>query len=136
MPGYNHAESKRVAAFSSDPRANNCPSLRFMTPPEELRLFIFSSFEGSSQPLARLSFLPLSSYHLYNRIIKMVLKGISPLISPTLLKILAEMGHGDEIVLADAHFPSHSICPPHISVVRADGTFTPSNPWPQVHLHP
>jgi len=31
------------------------------------------------------------------------------------------MGHGDEIVLADAHFPSHSICPPHIPVVRADG---------------
>jgi L-fucose mutarotase len=72
----------------------------------------------------------------------MVLKGISPLISPSLLKILAEMGHGklfllhhnrrnhanlpktgDEIVLADAHFPSHSICPPHIPVVRADGMY-------------
>ncbi|KAL3418921.1 l-fucose mutarotase [Phlyctema vagabunda] len=51
----------------------------------------------------------------------MVLKGISPLISPTLLKVLAEMGHGDEIVLADAHFPSHSICPPSIPVIRADG---------------
>jgi L-fucose mutarotase len=51
----------------------------------------------------------------------MVLKGISPLISPSLLKVLAEMGHGDEIVLADAHFPSHSICPPHIPVIRADG---------------
>ncbi|KAF6826405.1 L-fucose mutarotase (RbsD/FucU transporter) [Colletotrichum plurivorum] len=51
----------------------------------------------------------------------MVLKGISPLISPDLLKVLAEMGHGDEIVLADAHFPSRSICPPHIPVIRADG---------------
>lgn len=51
----------------------------------------------------------------------MVLKGISPLISPSLLKILAEMGHGDEIVLADAHFPSHSICGPDVQVVRADG---------------
>jgi len=51
----------------------------------------------------------------------MVLKGISPLISPLLLKILAEMGHGDEILLADAHFPSHSICAPHIPVIRADG---------------
>ncbi|TDZ74927.1 L-fucose mutarotase [Colletotrichum trifolii] len=51
----------------------------------------------------------------------MVLKGISPVISPDLLKVLAEMGHGDEIVLADAHFPSHSICPPHIPVLRADG---------------
>ena len=31
-----------------------------------------------------------------------MLKGISPLISPELLKVLDEMGHGDEIVLADA----------------------------------
>ncbi|KAK0106614.1 hypothetical protein ONS96_004235 [Cadophora gregata f. sp. sojae] len=53
--------------------------------------------------------------------VNMVLKGISPLISPSLLKILAEMGHGDEIVLADAHFPSHSICGPNVQVVRADG---------------
>ena len=34
-----------------------------------------------------------------------MLKGISPLISPELLKVLCEMGHGDEIVLADANFP-------------------------------
>lgn len=27
-----------------------------------------------------------------------MLKTISPLISPTLLKVLAEMGHGDEII--------------------------------------
>ena len=48
-----------------------------------------------------------------------MLKGISPLISPELLKILCEMGHGDEIVLSDAHFPAHSLGVPH--VVRADG---------------
>ncbi len=47
-----------------------------------------------------------------------MLKGISPVISPTLLKILAEMGHGDEIVFSDAHFPGHAI---HRNVVRADG---------------
>ncbi|TCL06078.1 L-fucose mutarotase [Sodalis ligni] len=47
-----------------------------------------------------------------------MLKNISPLISPTLLKILAEMGHGDEIILADAFFPAHSLGP---QVVRADG---------------
>lgn len=47
-----------------------------------------------------------------------MLKGISPLISPSLLKILCEMGHGDEIVFGDAHFPGHSIGP---QVVRADG---------------
>jgi L-fucose mutarotase len=47
-----------------------------------------------------------------------MLRGISPLVSPELLATLARMGHGDEIVLADAHFPGHSIGPP---VIRADG---------------
>ena len=47
-----------------------------------------------------------------------MLKGISPAISPDLLKALAEMGHGDEIVLADAHFPGHTMNP---RVLRADG---------------
>ena len=37
-----------------------------------------------------------------------MLKGISPVVSPDLLKTLAEMGHGDEIVIADAHFPGHT----------------------------
>ena len=35
-----------------------------------------------------------------------MLKGISPLLQPELLKILAEMGHGDEIVIGDANFPA------------------------------
>lgn len=47
-----------------------------------------------------------------------MLKGISPVISPELLKILAEMGHGDEIVISDAHFPAHAF---NATVVRADG---------------
>ncbi|AHG21505.1 hypothetical protein Z042_19225 [Chania multitudinisentens RB-25] len=47
-----------------------------------------------------------------------MLKNISPLISPQLLKTLAEMGHGDEIVFSDAHFPAHSLGP---QVIRADG---------------
>jgi L-fucose mutarotase len=47
-----------------------------------------------------------------------MLKGIHPAISPDLLKTLAEMGHGDEIVLADAHFPGHSM---NGRVLRADG---------------
>lgn len=47
-----------------------------------------------------------------------MLKTIHPALSPTLLKTLAEMGHGDEIVLADAHFPAHSL---HHNVIRADG---------------
>lgn len=47
-----------------------------------------------------------------------MLRGISPLLSPELLATLYRMGHGDEIVLADAHFPGHSLGRP---VVRADG---------------
>ena len=47
-----------------------------------------------------------------------MLKGISRYISPELLALLHRMGHGDEIVLADAHFPGHSIGP---QVLRADG---------------
>ncbi|WP_205438886.1 L-fucose mutarotase [Edwardsiella tarda] len=47
-----------------------------------------------------------------------MLKNISPLLSPQLLKTLAEMGHGDEIIFADAHFPAHAMGP---QVIRADG---------------
>lgn len=47
-----------------------------------------------------------------------MLKGISPLLSPDLLDALNRMGHGDEIVLADAHFPGESL---QVPVVRADG---------------
>lgn len=53
-----------------------------------------------------------------------MLKGISPLISPELLKILAEMGHGDYIVFADANFPSESVGE-YSRVVRADGHTVP-----------
>lgn len=38
-----------------------------------------------------------------------MLKGIDPLITPELLKVLAEMGHGDEIVIADANFTAASL---------------------------
>tara|TARA_B100001027_G_scaffold41197_1_gene26315 strand:+ start:354 stop:785 length:432 start_codon:yes stop_codon:yes gene_type:complete len=47
-----------------------------------------------------------------------MLKGIHSAIGPELLKVLAEMGHGDEIILADAHFPGHSF---NDQVLRADG---------------
>ena len=46
-----------------------------------------------------------------------MLKNLSPLLSPELLKILCEMGHGDEIVLADGNFPAASH---HDRVVRLD----------------
>ena len=38
-----------------------------------------------------------------------MLKGIDPLISPELLMVLAQMGHGDTIVIVDANFPAASI---------------------------
>jgi L-fucose mutarotase len=47
-----------------------------------------------------------------------MLKGISPYLSPELLKTLCEMGHGDELLLADAHFPGHTL---GRRVLRADG---------------
>lgn len=47
-----------------------------------------------------------------------MLKGIPPIISPDLMKTLMEMGHGDEIVLADGNFPSAS----HAQrLIRMDG---------------
>ncbi len=47
-----------------------------------------------------------------------MLQGVSPLLSPELLALLCRMGHGDEIVLADAHFPGETW---NDRVVRADG---------------
>lgn len=47
-----------------------------------------------------------------------MLKGIPTIISPDLMKVMMEMGHGDEIVLADGNFPSSS----HSQrLIRADG---------------
>lgn len=47
-----------------------------------------------------------------------MLRGIHPLLGPDLLHALQTMGHGDEIVLADANFPASTLGP---KVVRADG---------------
>jgi L-fucose mutarotase len=38
-----------------------------------------------------------------------MLKGINPLLTPELLKLLMEMGHDDALVLADANFTAMSI---------------------------
>ena len=38
-----------------------------------------------------------------------MLKGIPKIISPKLLKVLCEMGHGDRLVIADGNFPSESV---------------------------
>lgn len=51
-----------------------------------------------------------------------MLKGIPGIISPELLKVLMEMGHGDEIVLADGNFPGAS----HANIlIRCDGHGVP-----------
>ncbi len=51
-----------------------------------------------------------------------MLVGISPVVGPDLLALLCRMGHGDEIVLADAHFPGEAF---NDRVLRADGLRIP-----------
>jgi L-fucose mutarotase len=51
-----------------------------------------------------------------------MLKKIPKLLSPDLVRALMQMGHGDEIVLADANFPGHSL---HPNVIRYDGMGIP-----------
>lgn len=47
-----------------------------------------------------------------------MLKGIPSILTPELLKVLMEMGHGDELVLADGNFPKFA----HpANVIRLDG---------------
>ena len=51
-----------------------------------------------------------------------MLKGINPIISPELLKVLSEMGHGDQLVIADGNFPAAS----HAQrLIRMDGHNVP-----------
>lgn len=47
-----------------------------------------------------------------------MLKTIPSILSPELLKILMEMGHGDELVIADGNYPAASM---NSRVVRLDG---------------
>jgi len=53
-----------------------------------------------------------------------MLKGIDPVLTPELLMVLAQMGHGDEIVLADANFTADSLAalsPQRRPVIRLPG---------------
>ncbi|HHT16057.1 MAG TPA: fucose isomerase [Clostridiales bacterium] len=52
-----------------------------------------------------------------------MLKGISPLLSPDLLKVIAEMGHGDELVIGDGNFPAASMNERNL---RCDGHSVPA----------
>jgi L-fucose mutarotase len=51
-----------------------------------------------------------------------MLKGIPSILSPELLKVLMEMGHGDELVIGDGNFPAAS----HAQrLLRSDGNMVP-----------
>lgn len=51
-----------------------------------------------------------------------MLKGIPKIISPELIKILMEMGHGNEIIIADGNFPSAAYAQ---RLIRCDGHNVP-----------
>lgn len=52
----------------------------------------------------------------------MMLKNIPSIISPELLKMLMEMGHGDELVIADGNFPAAALAQ---RLIRLDGHGVP-----------
>ncbi len=54
-----------------------------------------------------------------------MLKGIDPVISPELLKILNEMGHGSEILFADGNYPAQNAVKNGSLVTRSDGIGIP-----------
>ena len=62
-----------------------------------------------------------------------MLKGIPNILTPELLKILMEMGHGDELVIADGNFPSQRIGQ---RVVRLDGHNVPEIMEAVLKLYP
>lgn len=56
-----------------------------------------------------------------------MLKNVPPILSPELLKVLCEMGHGDRICIGDGNFPGKSMAKEGGAVlVRADGHGVPA----------
>jgi L-fucose mutarotase len=51
-----------------------------------------------------------------------MLNGVPSILSPELLKIMMEMGHGDELVIGDGNFPAASMAR---RLIRADGHGVP-----------
>ena len=64
-----------------------------------------------------------------------MLKGISPMLSPELLKVLCEMGHSDTIVIADGNFPAETMGKNAI-VLRMDGHGVPEILEAILHVFP
>lgn len=50
-----------------------------------------------------------------------MLKGISKLLTGDVLKILCDMGHGDELVIADANFPAETVAQRLVRLPGVDG---------------
>lgn len=50
-----------------------------------------------------------------------MLKGINKLLAGDLLKILCDMGHGDELIITDANFPAETCAQRLVRIPDADG---------------
>lgn len=48
-----------------------------------------------------------------------MLQGINPLLTGALLRVLDEMGHGDSVLLTDAHYPAYSVGAPVLESAAA-----------------
>ena len=64
-----------------------------------------------------------------------MLKGIPKILSPELLKVLAEMGHSDRLVIADGNFPAETMGKNAI-VIRCDGHGVPELLDAILHVFP
>ena len=64
-----------------------------------------------------------------------MLKGIPPILSPELLKVLCEMGHSDTIVIGDGNFPAETIGK-NAKVIRYDGQDIPELLDAILHVFP
>lgn len=64
-----------------------------------------------------------------------MLKGIPKILSPELLKVLCEMGHGDRLVIADGNFPAQSMGKDAV-VIRCDGHGVPELLDAILHVFP
>ena len=65
-----------------------------------------------------------------------MLKKISPLLSPEILKLMAEMGHQDRLVLGYANFPAERYAKQGVIVLRADGIRAPELLEAVLELYP
>jgi L-fucose mutarotase len=56
-----------------------------------------------------------------------MLKGLNPLLSPDVLYALCAMGHGDEVVIVDAHYPADVAARSTVygKLLRMDGVAVP-----------